>query len=265
MIPLFTEMGRAALSEFLTKPILCLFDFDGTLAPLASDPAGVSLPHPIQQRLQILQKRAPVGIITGRSLADMEKRLAFEPDYLIGNHGIEGMPGWQQGATENYAMCREWQIALSALHTEIGDQLWIEDKTYSLTVHYRQATDPSNVVKALEEKFLQLVPSPRVIGGKFNFSLLPPNAGDKGQAVQQLLERSPGYRALYVGDDQTDEDVFALHHPAIFSLRVGDEARSAATCSITDHAAVVPLLDLLLALLPASAPEMPIALGSHRP
>lgn len=264
MISLFTEAGRAALSQFLTKPALCLFDFDGTLAPLASDPAGVSLPHPIQQRLQALQRRAPVGIITGRSLADMQKRLAFEPDYLVGNHGVEGLPGWQQDATENYAMCRGWQTSLSALHTEIGDKLWIEDKAYSLTVHYRQASDPSFVEKALMAKFSQLVPSPRIIGGKFNVSLLPPNAGDKGQAVQQLLELSPGYRALYVGDDQTDEDVFALHHPAIFSVHVGDETRSAASYGIADHAAVVLLLDLLIALLPASAPDMPMALGSHR-
>lgn len=264
MTPLFTETGRNALREFLTKPIVCLFDFDGTLAPLASDPADVSLPHPIQQRLQALQQRAPVGIITGRSLADMRKRLTFEPDYLIGNHGVEGLPGWQQGAMENYAMCRGWQTTLSSLHTEIGDQLWIEDKAFSLTVHYRQASDPSAVEKALEEKLSQLVPLPRIIGGKFNVSLLPPKAGDKGQAVKQLLELSPGYRAMYVGDDQTDEDVFTLHHPAIFTVHVGDVVRSAASYSIPDHAAVVPLLDLLLALLPCSAPETSMALGPHR-
>lgn len=263
MIPLFTEAGRAALAEFLTKPVLCLFDFDGTLAPLASDPALVSLPDPIQQRLQALQQRTRVGIITGRSLTDMQKRLAFEPDYLIGNHGVEGLPGWQQGATENYAMCRGWQTTLSALRTEIGDELWIEDKAYSLTVHYRQASDPSSVEKALATKFSQLVPAPRIIAGKFNFSLLPPNAGDKGKAVQQLLESSQGYRALYVGDDQTDEDVFALHHPAVFSVRVGDEARSAASYGIADHAAMVPLLDLLLALLPARATEAPMAFGAR--
>ncbi len=264
MISLFAEAGLAALSQFLTKPVLCLFDFDGTLAPLANDPARVSLPHPIQQRLQALQQRAPVGIITGRSLADMKKRLTFAPDYLIGNHGVEGLPGWQQGATENYAVCRRWQTRLSALHTEIGDKFWIEDKAYSLTLHYRQASDPALVEKALMAKLSQLVPSPRIIGGKFNISLLPPNAGDKGQAVQQLLEMSPGYRALYAGDDQTDEDVFALHHPAIFSVRVGDEAQSAADYGIADHTAVVPLLDLLLALLPASAPEVQVALGAHR-
>jgi trehalose 6-phosphate phosphatase len=264
MISLFTEAGSAALGEFLTQPILCLFDFDGTLAPIASDPARVSLPHPIQQRLQTLQQRTPVGIITGRSLTDMKKRLAFEPDYLIGNHGLEGLPDWQLYAQDNYAMCRRWKTTLSALHTEIGDELWVEDKAYSLTVHYRQASDPSAVEQALITTLSALLPSPRLIAGQFNVSLLPPNAGDKGRAVQQLLALSRGYRALYVGDDQTDEDVFALHHPAIFSVRVGDETRSAAPYGIRGHGEIVRFLDLLLALLPARATDQAQVFGVHR-
>lgn len=265
MISLFSQAGRVALGEFMTKPVMCLFDFDGTLAPLASDPARVSLPQPIQQRLQALQQRAPVGIITGRSLADIQKRLTFQPDYVIGNHGLEGLPGWQQCASENYAMCRRWRATLAALRAEIRDKLWIEDKAYSLTVHYRQASDPPSVERALLEQFSQLVPSPRIIAGKFNFSLLPPGAGDKGQAVQQLLEQSPGFRALYVGDDQTDEDVFTLHHPAIFSIRVGDEDRTAASYGIADHESIMPLLDLLMALLPAKVAETPMVFGVDRP
>lgn len=263
MISLFTEAGRAALRQFLTKPALCLFDFDGTLAPIANDPDRVSLPQPIQQRLQALQQRTRVGIITGRSLADMKKRLAFEPDYLIGNHGLEGLPDWQRYAADNYAMCRRWQTILTALPAEISDELWIEDKAYSLTMHFRQASDPRSVEQALIAKLSTLVPPPRIIAGKFNVSLLPPNAGDKGQAIQQLLTLSPDCRALYVGDDQTDEDVFALNHPAIFSIRVGDETPSAARYGIADHAEIVRLLDLLLQLLPVRASETPIAFGAR--
>ena len=150
------------------------------------------------------------------------------------------------------------------MHTEIGDELWVEDKAYSLTVHYRQASDPSAVEQTLMTTLSALLPSPRLIAGQFNVSLLPPNAGDKGRAVQKLLELSHGYRALYVGDDQTDEDVFALHHPAIFSVRVGDEARSDASYGITGHAEIVRFLDLLLALLPARATDQSLFFGVHR-
>ena len=128
MTLLFSEAGHAALRGFLMKPALCLFDFDGTLAPLINNPALVSLPHGIQQQLQALQTRAPVGIITGRSLEDMRKRLKFDPDYVIGNHGLEGLPGWQRHAHKNFELCRSWLASLQSVLSDVGDAGWIEDK-----------------------------------------------------------------------------------------------------------------------------------------
>lgn len=253
MTSLFSEVGRTSLTRFLTRPVLCLFDFDGTLAPLASDPASVWLPQSVQQRLQALQHRTLVGIITGRSLNDLRQRLAFEPDYVIGNHGLEGLPGWQQQAALHAETCRGWQAALQSLVLDAGKAVWIEDKVYSLTVHYRDAGNPRTVEESLRKAFIRLHPSPRIIAGKGNVSLLPPNAGDKGQAVCQLLALSKRDRALYVGDDTTDEDVFALHHPGIFSVRVGPTEDTAADYLIEDHAAVGHLLALLLTLLPDTA------------
>jgi trehalose 6-phosphate phosphatase len=137
MKPLLFEAGQAALRGFLVKPVLCLFDFDGTLAPLISDPALVNLSPEMQQQLQALQRRTPIGIITGRSLADIQKRLRFEPDHLIGNHGTEGLPGWDRQAPANFALCRTWLSLLQPLLSPFGDAVWLEDKSYSLTVHYR--------------------------------------------------------------------------------------------------------------------------------
>ena len=253
MKPLFSEEGYSALRSFLMQPVLCLFDFDGTLAPLISNPAMVSLPPAIQAQLQALQSRALVGIITGRSLADMRQRLSFEPDYVIGNHGLEGLPGWQQYAPEHFERCRSWLSSLQTMLSDLGDAVWIEDKSYSLTVHYRHARNQALVQQTLSVCFETLSPAPRIIPGKFNASLLSPGAGDKGLAVEQLLMLSEQPRALYVGDDTTDEDVFALHHPDIFSVRVGDDFPTAADYVIKDHEAIQLLLDLLLALLPVSS------------
>ena len=61
-------------------------------APLVADPDAVLLPAAVRSQLQALQQRVPVGIVTGRALADLRPRLAFVPDYLIGNHGLEGVP-----------------------------------------------------------------------------------------------------------------------------------------------------------------------------
>jgi trehalose 6-phosphate phosphatase len=253
MRPLFSEAGNAALRNFLMKPALCLFDFDGTLTPLINNPALVSLPPDIQVQLQALQLRAPVGIITGRSLADMDQRMGFEPDYVIGNHGLEGLPGWEQHAKINFELCRSWLLSLQPMLYPLGEAVWIEDKSYSLTVHYRRAQDQVLVEQTLSACVANLLPAPRVIMGKFNVSLLPADAGDKGTAVAQLLHLSKKYRALYVGDDRTDEDVFSLHHPGLFTVRVGNDISTAADYVIKDHEAIKFLLDLLLALLPESS------------
>ena len=254
MTPLFSEAGLAALRRFFVKPALCLFDFDGTLAPLVSDPARVRLQPSIQLQLQAIQSRAPVGIITGRSLADIRKHLGFKPDYVVGNHGLEGLPGWQAHAPLNYELCRAWLSSLQSTLTPFGDAIWIEDKSYSLTVHYRHAKDQRAITDILSACFATLRPLPRIIPGKFNVSLLPPNAGDKGCAVEQLLRLSRQYRALYIGDDITDEDVFVLHHPDIFPVRVGVDAPTAADYVIKNHDDITQLLDWLLMLLPASSP-----------
>jgi trehalose 6-phosphate phosphatase len=264
MKPLFSQAGYLALRCFLKQPALFLFDFDGTLAPLVSNPALVSLPPAIQARLQALKSCAPVGIITGRSLADIGKRMGFEPDYVIGNHGLEGLPGWRRHAAKNFELCRVWLSSLQPMLSPLGEGVCIEDKSYSLTVHYRQTIDHKLAEKALSAIFEKLSPVPRIITGKFNISLLPANAGDKGFAVAQLLLLSQKYRALYVGDDSTDEDVFSLHHPGLFTVRVGNEDGTAADYVIEDHQSIRQLLDLLLTLLPGSSRTQPMHRSTRR-
>ena len=112
MKALLTPSGRQSLREFVRKDLLCLFDFDGTLVPLEPHPDKVYVPPPVLDRLQRLQQRAPVGIVTGRSLEDMRRMLVFEPDYLIGNHGIEGLPGWERRVGAFERICEGWRQQL---------------------------------------------------------------------------------------------------------------------------------------------------------
>lgn len=250
MTDLLSIEGRRVLQAFASRAPLCLFDFDGTLAPLVPDPDSALLPHDLQLRLQQLQLRVPVGIVTGRSLADIRARLEFRPDYLIGNHGLEGVPGERRLHTALVDACARWRTSLDPQLAEIDPGIWLEDKRYSLSLHYLKARDPAAAEAALAALFAQLQPTPRIIPGKYLFSLLPAERGDKGEAVQQLLRFSGAACALYVGDDVTDEDVFSLRHPNILSVRVEPSAASAAPWYIADHAAMLPLLDLLLDWVP---------------
>jgi trehalose 6-phosphate phosphatase len=252
MTELFSAAGQQALADFVQPGMLCLFDFDGTLSPLVKEPREASLPHAVQQRLHALQQCARVGIVTGRSLEDCRQRLAFSPDHLVGNHGLEGLPDWQQRATEFDAICSGWRFYLADALPEIDAGIQMEDKRYSLSLHYRHARDRHRARQQLVMLFGQLSPLPRVIPGKCVFSLLPPKAGNKGQAVEQLIALTGAARTLYVGDDVTDEDVFILPRKDLLTVRVGHQRRSAATYAIPDYAAIVPFLDQLLACLQAA-------------
>ncbi len=253
MRDMFSPEGLQALRAFIAQPLLCLFDFDGTLAPLVDDPNQVLLPADMQARLQALQQWVPVGIVTGRALADLRPRLSFVPDYLIGNHGLEGIPGTPAGA--NYATLTQcvarWKVQLAPELVLLDPGIRIEDKHYSLSLHYLQARDHAHAERALRERIAVLKPTPRVIAGKFLLNVLPADAGDKGSAVQALLASAGIAQALYVGDDLTDEDVFRLPHSGLFTVHVGREAGSAAQWRLHEQRDVARLLDWLVGEMPA--------------
>ena len=249
MTDLFSDAGLQALDKFSVVPLICLFDFDGTLAPIEKDPMQVFLPPLVQQKLQALQHFVRVGIVTGRALKDLRSRLEFVPDYLIGNHGIEGIMDWESRSANFPSQCALWLEQLGAGIAAIDPAIWIEDKHYSLSVHFLEARDVQYAMQELALLITQLHPAPRVIAGKNVFNLLPAAALDKGQAVLQLLAQAKVLQAIYVGDDVTDEDVFKLRHPEIFTVRVGGDEQSAAAYCIPDYQSIGALLDLLLACL----------------
>jgi trehalose 6-phosphate phosphatase len=179
MVPLFSDAGLRRLDDIVGPGLLCVFDFDGTLAPIVEEPQKASLPQDVLQRLSVLSKHVRLAILTGRSVTDIRPRLGFEPDYLIGNHGAEGMPGWHLKGDHYRQLSQSWKAILSrALQNEskFDPSVWIEDKAYSLTVHYRTAQEDEQVKERLKALFARELPNARVIAGKSIFNLVPPNA-----------------------------------------------------------------------------------------
>ena len=91
-LPYF-EYAFKRLNELAGPDMLCAFDFDGTLAPVAVDPGQVVVPTPVARRLAILADRAAIAVVSGRAAADVRARLNFVAHYVVGNHGQEGVPG----------------------------------------------------------------------------------------------------------------------------------------------------------------------------
>ncbi|MBI1890678.1 MAG: trehalose-phosphatase [Burkholderiales bacterium] len=245
---LFSEAGLARLDTFVQPGMLCAFDFDGTLTPIVAQPDQAQMPAMMRERLMALSKYAPVAILTGRGLADMRAHMGFEPAYVVGNHGNEGLPGWEANAQRFAALCKKWHAFLRDHLRPQGEDagVLIEDKRYSLSVHYRAAPDQAVAAARLLTLFKALSPMPRVMGGKCVFNLLPPEAVDKGWAVQQLLEISGAPGAMYIGDDITDEDVFSLKRSDVLSVRVDFFKDSAADFFVQNQGEVGQVLDALI-------------------
>ncbi|HCY62805.1 MAG TPA: trehalose-phosphatase [Oxalobacteraceae bacterium] len=260
MQALFSGKGQARLDDVVQPGILCAFDFDGTLAPITSHPEGARLPRDVLERLLHLSSLTPIAVLTGRSLSDIRARLGFDPPYVVGNHGVEGMADAADLARHE-ACCRAWRAQIDAAlgkqqqlqaNNQTGMQagiqagIHLEDKRYSLSLHYRAAPDHAAAAARLQGLIARLEPAPRVVAGKCVFNLLPPDSFDKGGALLQLLRRSGAAGAIYVGDDVTDEDVFRMRSDEVLSVRVEYAAGSAAEFYIPEHADIARLLDELI-------------------
>jgi trehalose 6-phosphate phosphatase len=240
--------GLAGISTWAKGKILFAFDIDGTLAPIAERPWDARVPDEVQQGLATLASRSAVAIVTGRSVNDARPMLGFTPLYLIGNHGAEGVPGFERATASFVRICHGWLDELSG-----DDEPWrelagvaLEDKGCSLAFHYRHATDRKHAQRLLERRSRRLDPEPSLLDGKYVINLVPPGAPDKGDALGALLVHSRCERAVYVGDDISDEAVFRLRSPLVLGVRVERDPSSAAELYLRDQGEIPRLLGRLV-------------------
>ncbi|MCM2278652.1 MAG: trehalose-phosphatase [Oligoflexia bacterium] len=245
---LFSEAGLEVLADFLGgNPLFC-FDYDGTLAPIVPDPARSRLSEEVRALLDRLSQRCTVGVISGRSLPDLKDRLGVPLPYLVGNHGLEGLPGSTPIARIR-RLCAEWKRLLApALRLLEAQGVWLEDKGWSLSVHYRNAPDPAKAENEVFTLVSAVGKSCRIIPGKLVFNLVPENSAHKGVALTRLMAHAKAERALFVGDDHTDEDVFAMRDPRVLGIHVGKSRQSAARFFLQEQEEVPRLLERILEL-----------------
>jgi trehalose 6-phosphate phosphatase len=249
----FSKEGTAALRSLRGRRLLAAFDFDGTLAPIALRPEQVVTPPGTRGALDRLRGLCSTAVISGRGRDDVRARVGVAVDYVLGNHGIEGLPGAERENDECIAVCRGWLAQLRG-----GDELRaidpgiaLEDKRASLSLHYRQARDPAQAAALLPAAFARLQPAPRTVTGKMVFNLLPPSAVDKGTAMLRLLELARAEAGFYVGDDTTDDDVFRLHQPDLLTVRVGRDDSSHARLYLRAPSEIPRLIDAVICELTA--------------
>jgi trehalose 6-phosphate phosphatase len=234
--------NREVLQQFAWSNVLLAFDFDGTLAPIVTDPRKAALRPSTRALLARVARRYPVVVISGRARADVRRRVAgLGVKSVIGNHGLEP---WSSGVRFERTV-RRWLPSLrQALGSFAGVK--IEDKQYSLAIHYRAARRKREARAAIHKAIAALGPV-RIIGGKLVVNVLPLGAPHKGTALERERARLGCDTAVYVGDDETDEDVFALQQPGrLLAVRVGAKKGSLAAQHLEGQRDIDRLLGALL-------------------
>jgi trehalose 6-phosphate phosphatase len=160
---------------------------------------------------------------------------------LAGNHGLEP---WAE-KIHYVEQVRNWVQELHARLQSCAGVV-IEDKSYSLAIHYRRARNKGRARGAIMTALAGLRGA-RVIGGKQAVNLVPQGAPHKGTALE-LARRAFGCEAaVYVGDDDTDEDVFRLaSRDSLLSIRVGLVGQSCARYRLRNQQQIDELLERLL-------------------
>ncbi|MEP0547145.1 MAG: trehalose-phosphatase [Rhodothermales bacterium] len=222
------------------RPLLFL-DYDGTLAPIVDDPAAAR-PHPaIPALLARLHARYPVVVVTGRHLDDLTGFFAPAPS-PIRAVGLHGTQEGRLGETPRHTLSDEAAAALAALREKVPalDGLHVEDKGPAFAVHYRAVVDEAAALHRLRAWADGVPDALEPVWGKKVVELRPVGTS-KGVAVRRIAAEHPDRTPVYLGDDVTDEDAFAVLDAPAVTVKVG-EGETAARYRLPDVDAVVDYL-----------------------
>ncbi len=196
--------------------IAILLDVDGTLLDLMPTPREVWVPPGLSKTLNrlLVRTNGALAMVSGRSLNDID--LIFAPDQFpaVGGHGAEMRlePDIESVAAHAPPLDRELKRRLAAI-AKLSPGILLEDKGYSLALHYRLAPHAEKAIYAAVSLIRGDLPNApiEVLPGKCVCEIKH-SGFTKATGVRELMTREPfkGRRPLFIGDDVTDETVFAI-------------------------------------------------------
>lgn len=171
------------------------------------DPAAVAL---LQELVGYLRR---IAVISGRDTDVIAARLPVDGLVLVGNHGLEEHNGESRLVTvarPYTAALGRAADALSRLAEVQRPGVRVERKRAGVTVHYRNAADPSRSQLALRPALERIAQNEdlRLFAGRMIWELRPPLDVDKGQVLDRLATAIHPKAIIYIGDDVTDLDAF---------------------------------------------------------
>ncbi len=205
----------ASLVPHLNQSAL-LLDIDGTLLDLVPTPREVWVPPGLAKTLNrlLIRTSGALALVSGRSLNDIDLIFAPEQYPAVGGHGAEMRLSQEGEAVASRAppMDKELKRRLAAI-AKLSPGILLEDKGYSLALHYRLAPHAEKAIyEAVSLIRADLPNAPiEVMPGKCVCEIKH-SGFNKASAVRELMTHQPfsGRRPIFIGDDVTDEIVFGI-------------------------------------------------------
>ncbi|MBD3266163.1 trehalose-phosphatase, partial [bacterium] len=207
---------------------LILLDYDGTLIPFADKPGKAEPDSSLLQTLKALAQnpKNQVVIISGRNKEFLEYWFGRLPIGMIAEHGV-----WIRKPEGNWELVEpirgDWKEEIRPILEQYVDSTpksFLEEKDYSLVWHYRQSQPELAQIRACELKDAIINLTENLNLGILEGSkvLEIKNTGvNKGATTVKWLATDEWDFVFAVGDDVTDEDIFAVLPDQAYSLKVG--------------------------------------------
>jgi alpha,alpha-trehalose-phosphate synthase [UDP-forming]/trehalose-phosphatase len=208
------------------EPLVLLVDLDGTLIDFAATPEEAVLDaDAIGLLTSLTAAGVQVVVVSGRPRVFVEPLRAYVPDaWWVAEHGNwRWDPELSQQPTDGVPHLDE--LAARLEHFSLVPGVRFERKSASLCVHWRLvATEQrADLVAAIEiacDEWLEEHADLERIGG-VELIEVRRRTVHKGTAVTWVRTRVEGARIIAIGDDTTDEDMFAELAPLDASVSVG--------------------------------------------
>lgn len=234
---------------------LLILDFDGTLAKIAKTPREVVLEKKMIKALMDLSGSPfyKLAVVSGRSLENLRSFFSIKNAIYAGNHGLE-LEGGGLSLPEKARKAKKLEALVWLLGEKLRKDLsdvpgiLIEDKNYTLSIHYRNMPREyypffQQEIKRFRKQYAHWPLIWRV--GKKVWEVRPGVKWDKGELALYLTKKFKNALPIIIGDDDTDEDMFkALRHRGI-TIRVGRSKKSAAEFYVNSSKEVRVFLERL--------------------
>lgn len=205
----------SAVAALGDAPLALFLDVDGTLLDLAARPDDVVTPAGLVTTLAGVERKlaGALALISGRSIDAVDRLFAPLRLRVSGVHGAEIRFRPDAPITPRVAVDLPRSL-VDALRRAVEPfpGVFIEDKRFSFTVHYRLAPSVERPLRDAVKRLADSLPiAVDVMDAHYAIEIKSP-CFDKGGAIAAFLS-TPTFRErtpIFVGDDTTDESGFAL-------------------------------------------------------